>query len=292
MRRLKYHDKKLRWPHPSLGKCRNVTIAVVSLVVYFLSGCHAASPYANSGAESGTLVVPPSGNTCTDPKVIPMDQNNAQSGVVEGSYFVTNDTWNAHRYSGLSQTLYVCNYDSWYTTATMNNDTGDGAVKTSPNVQQTWYPTPTRISNWKSITSQFSDVPPGVGSKYGIWEFEYDIWLNGLADSNSTEIMIWTYNNGQTPSGSPVEPFTDGGRPYVVYHSSPPHQYVAFVGLNNDLSGNVNLLHFFDYVISKGWLQSSARLYQICHGVELVSTNGKPEKFAINNFSIKMQPYS
>ena len=86
----------------------------------------------------------------------------------------------------------------------MNNATGDFAVKTSPNVQETWYPTPTRLSRWKSITSRFSDLPPGMGSNYGIWEFEYDIWLNGLADSKSTEIMIWTYNNGQTPSGSPA----------------------------------------------------------------------------------------
>lgn len=49
-----------------------------------------------------------------------------------------------------------------------------------------------RLSRWKSITSQFSDGPPGEGSNYGIWEFEYDIWLNSVADSNSTEVMIWT----------------------------------------------------------------------------------------------------
>ena len=104
----------------------------------------------------------------------------------------------------MSQALYVCNYNNWYAIATMNNDTGDFAVKTSPNVQETWYPTPTKLSSWKSITSQFSDIPPGTGSNYGIWEFEYDIWLNGLADSNSTEVMIWTYNNGQTPRGSPA----------------------------------------------------------------------------------------
>ena len=174
----------------------------------------------------------------------------------------------------------------------MNNDTGDGAVKTSPNVQETWYPTPTKLSSWKSITSQFSDVPPGTGPNYGIWEFEYDIWLNGLADSNSTEVMIWTYNNGQTPSGSPSGSFTDAGHTYDVYRSSPPHQYIAFVDLSDNLSGNVNLLDFFKYVISKGWMPSSSTLYQICNGVELVSTNSKPEKFTINNFSINMKAYS
>ena len=33
----------------------------------------------------------------------------------------------------------------------------------------------------------------------GIYEDAYDIWLNGLATSGSTEVMIWTQNNGQTP---------------------------------------------------------------------------------------------
>ena len=173
----------------------------------------------------------------------------------------------------------------------MNNATGDGAVKTSPNVQETWYPTPTKLSSWKSITSQFSNVPPGTGSNYGIWEFDYDIWLNGLADSNSTEVMIWTYNNGRTPGGSPVGSFADAGQTYVVYRSPPPYQYIAFVDLSNNLSGNINLLHFFNYVISKGWMPRSSTLYQICNGVELVSTNNRSEKFAINNFSINMKAY-
>lgn len=115
-----------------------------------------------------------------------------QSGVTEGDYYVTNDTWNADGYIGLSQALHVCNYNSWYAIVSMNNATGDFAVKTSPNVQETWYPTPIKLSSLKSITSQLSDVPPGTGSNYGIWEFEYDIWLNGLADSKSTEVMIWT----------------------------------------------------------------------------------------------------
>ena len=218
-----------------------------------------------------------------------MDPNNAQSGVTEGNYYVTNDSWNADRYIGLLQTLYVCNYNSWYASVTMNNATGDFAVKTSPNVQETWYPTPTRLSRWKSITSQFSDLPPGVGSNYGIWEFEYDIWLNGLADSKSTEIMIWTYNNGQTPSGSPSGSFTDAGHTYEVYRTLPPYQYIAFVDRSNHLSGHVNLLNFFNYVTSRAWIPASSELYQICNGVELVTTNGRHERFAINNFSISMK---
>jgi hypothetical protein len=285
-----------RRPHLSPDKGRNViaiavAVTVAGLGVYFLASSHAAPLYPSSVTQSGSLRAPHA-NTCSNPTVVPMDPNNAQSGVTKGNYYVTNDTWNADRYSGLSQALHVCNYNSWYAIATMNNDTGDGAVKTSPNVQETWYPTPTKLSNWKSITSQFSDMPPGTGSNYGVWEFEYDIWLNGLADSNSTEIMIWTFNNGQSPNGLPVESFTDAGQTYVVYRTAPPYQYIAFVDLSDSLSGNINLFHFFNYVVSRGWMPSSSTLYQICNGVELVSTNGKPEKFTINNFSINMDAYS
>lgn len=251
-----------------------------------LTGCHS-----NYSIESGPRTVP-AGNTCSKPAVIPMDSKNAQSGITEGNYYVTNDTWNASHYGSLSQVLYVCDYNNWYVIATMNNDTSDGAVKTSPNVQETWYPAPSKLSGWKTITSHYSDVPPGWGPSYGIWEFEYDIWLNGLANSNSTEVMIWTYDNGQAPGGSPSGSFADAGQTYDVYRSPPPYQYIAFVDRNGNLSGNVNLLDFFRYVISRGWMASSSTLYQICNGVELVSTNSKPEKFDINNFYITMQPYS
>jgi hypothetical protein len=296
MRQLKRHVTKLCRSHPSPNESRNViavavTAVVASLCTYFVPSSQAVPPYAGFAAEYGGLKAAAVGSACADPTVIPMGLNNAQSGVKKDNYYVTNDTWNAAHYLGLEQALYVCNYNNWYAIANMNNDTRDGAVKTSPNVQETWYPTPTKLSSWKSITSQFSDVPPGTGSNYGTWEFEYDIWLNGLADSNSTEVMIWTYNNGQTPRGSASGSFTDADHTYEVYHSSPPYQYVAFVDLSNNLSGNINLLHFFNYVISKGWMPRSSTLYQICNGVELVSTNNRPEKFTINNFSINMKAH-
>ena len=264
-------------------------VAIAGLGVYLLPSSQAPPGTSTSDPSAGSSST---GSTCRHPTVIPMDPEIAQSGVTEGSYYVTNDSWNAANYIGLSQKLYVCNYNLWSAIVTMNNATGDFAVKTSPNVQETWYPTPTKLSSWESITSQFSDIPPGVGSNYGIWEFEYDIWLNGLADSSSTEVMIWTYNNGQTPSGSLSGSFTSAGRTYDVYRRPAPRQYIAFVDRSSDLSGSVNLLDFFNYVISRGWMPRSSTLYQICNGVELVSTNSRSEKFTINNFSISMKAYS
>jgi hypothetical protein len=258
-------------------------MAVAGLGLSLLSGCRAAPLYTSSGS-----IVAPTGNICAKPTVIPMNPKNAQSGVTEGNYYITNDTWNASHYTGLSQALYVCQYNNWYAIATMDNDTFDGAVKTSPNVQETWYPTPTRLSTWKSITSHYSDMPPGAGPSYGTWEFEYDTWLNGLADSGSTEVMIWTFDNGRSPNGALSGSFTDAGHTYSVYRTPPPYQYIAFVDQGGTLSGNVNLQDFFRYVIMKGWMPRSSTLYQICNGVELVSTNGNREKFDINNFSINL----
>jgi hypothetical protein len=279
---------RARWPH--YGRIATaVALALTGLAVYLFVSSHATPLESSSGSSvSSAGPVPPAKLSCSNPAVIPMASGYPQSGLTEGDYYITNDTWNAAHYS-LSQSLHICNYNSWYALATMNNDNGDGAVKTSPNVQETWYPTPTKLSSWAAITSHFSDVPPGVGPETGIWEFEYDVWLNGLADSASTEVMIWTYNNGQTPSGTPSGIFTSAGHTYDVYHSAPPYQYIAFADRSNNLSGQVNLLAFFRYVISRGWMASSSTLYQICNGVELVSTNNKPEKFTIDNFAIDMK---
>jgi hypothetical protein len=293
MRLSNFHPAKVRSPQSSPNERRSVIAILVAAAVagvsaYLLPSSQAVSTDASSGAES-SIFKAAADSLCAKPAIIPMNPGYAQSGVAKGNYYVTNDTWNAKRYVSLSQVLYVCNYNRWFAVADMSSLFADGAVKTSPNVQETWYPTPTKLSSWKSIISQFSDVPPGIGPDYGIWEFEYDIWLNGLADSKSTEVMIWTYNNGQTPRGSLSGSFTEAGRTYDVYYSSPPRQYVAFVNRGNNLSGKVNLLDFLKYVISKGWMSASSTLYQICNGVELVSTNSRPEKFAINNFSINME---
>jgi len=55
-----------------------VTMAFVGLGVFFLSDSHSAARYTS-----------------------------AQSGVTRGKYSVTNDSWNARHYRGVSQTLFV-----------------------------------------------------------------------------------------------------------------------------------------------------------------------------------------
>jgi hypothetical protein len=98
--------------------------------------------------------------------------------------------------------------------------------------------------------------------------------------------MVWTDNNGQTPGGSVVAHASFDGRKYSVWKSG---SYIAFEARHNVSSGRVNLLDFFDYVMSKGWMPTGSTIGQIDYGIELVSTRNVNEKFIFNNFDINTQ---
>jgi len=142
-------------------------------------------------------------------------------------------------------------------------DDADTAVKSYLNVHKDFDPRP-RISGFHTITSAFAHGSPGVG----IYNFADDIWLNGVADDNATELMIWTENRGRT---------------YSVFRTG---RYIAFVDKSNTSSGSVNLRELFDDVVSRGWVPAASTIGQIDYGVEIVSTDGRPATFEVNNFSL------
>jgi hypothetical protein len=218
---------------------------------------------------------PPTGtsSTCANPQYQTSDPN---GGWTDGSYYVTQDMWNASGYT-VQQTLYACSYSDWYVVANMNNDSGDGAVKTYPNVHEDF--NEKAISSFHSITSTFAEHSPHTG----IHEDAYDIWLNGVGSSGSTEVMVWNDNYNQVPSGSVQASVTFSGRGYKVYKSG---SYVAAVADSNFTSGTVDLLGIFKWIISKGWIPSSSTVGQIDYGVELVSTSSAPATFTFSDFSI------
>ena len=226
-----------------------------------------------SGTPASTAPVTAGSASCTNPSF----STSAPDGMWNVSpYFVSNNMWNASGYS-VTQTLYACSHSDWYVTATMNNDSGDGAVKTYPNSQRDF--NDPQISSLNSVTSTFAETSPGVG----IYEDAYDIWLNGLATSGSTEVMIWTQNNGQTPSVPSREASRSTGGPTRCGSAG---SYVAFVANANFSSGTVNLLEFFQWIIGKGWIPADSTLSQVCYGAELVSTNGVPATFAFSDYSV------
>lgn len=232
------------------------------------------SPRHSSTPPPAQSSAPPTADaSCTHPQFTTSDPT---GGWTDGSYFVYNNMWNAAHYS-VQQTLYACSFSNWYVVANMNNDSGDGAVKTYPNVHEDF--NEPAISSLHTITSTFAEQSP----HRGIYEDAYDIWLNGVATSGSTEVMVWTENFGQSPSGSLQGTASLGGRTYKVYRAG---SYIAFVADTNFTSGSVNLLQVFDWVMAKGWIGSNSTLGQIDYGAELVSTGGTPATFSFTNFSV------
>jgi len=184
--------------------------------------------------------------------------------------------WNISGYS-VTQTLYACAYNNWYAVADMNNSSGDGAVKTYPNVHEDF--SEPAISSFHSISSTFAETSPHTG----IYEDAYDIWINGVASSGSSEVMIWTENYHQVPAGSVLATVTFGGRTYQVWKNG---SYIALVATSNFTSGTVNLLEIFNWIMAKGWMPANSTLGQIDYGAEIVSTNGTPATFTFTNFSV------
>ena len=233
---------------------------------------------ASTGSASGGGGATSVGRACTNPVLIlPASPSNPHGGITLDGYYVDTDAWNAANYQ-VSETVYICEFNNWYVVANMNNDNGDGAVKTYPNVHKDFNSAP-QLSSFSTITSSFAHTAPHVG----IYEFAYDIWLNGVATSTSTEVMIWTDNFNQVPSGSLMDTVTFDAASYQVYKTG---SYIAFVATTNVTAGTLNLLSFFNYVIGKGWIPASSTLGAIDYGVELVSTNGSDATFAVTDFSV------
>lgn len=205
--------------------------------------------------------------------------SNPNGGWPENGYYIHNNMWNSAKYNPCTSTLNASSHDNWYVVTRMNNKTGDGAVKTYPNVHKDY--DKMLISSFDSLTSTFAETSPRVG----IYNVAYDIWINGIATPGCTEIMIWTDNFHQTPGGKYVEDVTVGDRSYKVYKRA-SSGYIAFVATTNFTSGTVNLLDTMKWATAKGWLSTNSTLNQICFGIELVSTDDADATFKVTGFSI------
>ena len=214
--------------------------------------------------------------SAANPVFVTSDPNGGWS---TGGYYVHNNMWNSAQYSPCTSTLYAWSHDHWRVVARMNNQKGDGAVKTYPNVHRDYRSVP--IGSFDSITSHFAETSPQVG----IYNVAYDIWINGIATPGCTEIMIWNENFHQVPGGRYVQDVTFGGRTYKVYKRS-GSGYIAFMAATNFTSGTMNLLDIMKWAIAKGWLPSQSTLNQICFGVEMVSTDDADATFQVSAFSI------
>ena len=200
-------------------------------------------------------------------------------GWPSGGYYAHNNMWNHAKYNPCTSTLSAWSPDNWQVVTRMNNQTGDGAVKTYPNVHRDYDRVP--IDSFDSLTSHFAATGPRVG----IYNVAYDIWINGIARPGCTEIMIWTEKFKQVPGGKYMQDVTFGGHTYKSYRN-PASGYIAFVTTTNFTSGTVNLLDIINWTIAQGWLPKKSTLSQICFGIEMVSTDDTDATFRVTAFSI------
>jgi hypothetical protein len=205
----------------------------------------------------------------------------------DGDFIIHNNMWNASGYR-VSQTVEACSYRSWNVIATADNSSGDGAVKTYPNVHKdyhnwsTGYEPP--LSNYPTLSSTFAATGPNTG----IYNIAYDIWLNGVGNGGASnrEVMIWTDNQGQRPAGSVVATGLEfGGQTWTLWATGDNH-ILSFVPATDMASGTVNIRAMLDYLISRGRVPANSTLGQIDFGVEIVSTNGAPATFNFTGFSL------
>ena len=244
------------------------------------------SPYPTIGSGWDTIRLPgettpssppPStGTACTSPYFTTSDPN---GGVTDHGYYVHNNLWNASKYPGTKGTTQVCSYRSWNHVGTASNSSGNGEVKTYPNVHKDY--SGRTISSFSTLKSSFAATAPGVG----IYNVAYDLWLNGVPND---EVMIWTDNHKQVPAGSRFASGVSlGGHSWDVYATS-GNGYIAFVpsGGARLTSGTIDIKAMLSYLVAQGRVASSATVDQICYGVEIVDTGGAPATWKFTDFSI------
>jgi hypothetical protein len=222
----------------------------------------------------------PGAANCTKPAFSTSDDDDGWS---DGDYYVHNNTWNAADYS-VSQKLAACSAGNWSVTTTADDNKGDGAVKTYPNVHKDYHDWDSGkeppLRQYPRLTSRFAATSPHTG----IYNVAYDIWLNGVPGNR--EVMIWTDNYGQRPAGDRVA----GGLPFSGMtwdlYATDDNEYLAFIPSRPLTMGTLNLKTFLDYLIKNGRVPANSTLGQICFGVEIVSTGGKPATFRFTDFSV------
>ena len=211
--------------------------------------------------------------SCTNPVFQTSDTNGGWS---TNGYYVHNNMWN-DSYGFGPETLYACAYNNWYVTSSQVNHAG--AVLTYPNVHKDYEGR--TISSFTTLTSTFAATSPQVG----IYNVAYDLWLNGIPND---EVMIWTDNFNQYPSGSKFASHVSlSGYSWDIYATG-GNGYIAFVpsGGARLTSGTLDIKAMLSYLVDQGRISANATVDQICYGVEIVSTNGSAATWHFTDFSI------
>jgi Glycosyl hydrolase family 12 len=223
-----------------------------------------------TSAPTATATPP---KNCTNGDTIKEGVAASYSEADGGEYLIHNNNWNDD--AGGNTVITACDYDNWYLISDTPNHS-DMSVQTYPNVHRDYNNVPlTRITS-----ARFAATGPRcTGCVYNI---AFDVWLGS---GFSHELMIWTDNWGQRPIGNIVGTVTIGGHEYQVWRSGSGDGGVfTYLSTTPQLSGDMPLSEFFKDVQNRGWKVTTT--WQVDYGVEIVDTNGNPERFDFTNFAI------
>jgi glycosyl hydrolase family 12 len=223
-----------------------------------------------TSAPTATATSP---KTCTNGDTIKEGVAASYSEADGGDYFIHNNNWNDD--AGGNTVITACDYDNWYLISDTPNHS-DMSVQTYPNVHRDYNNVPlTRITS-----ARFAATGPRCSGC--VYNIAFDVWLGS---GFSHELMIWTDNWGQRPIGNIVDTVTIGGHEYQVWRSGSGDGGVfTYLSTTPQLSGDMPLSEFFKDVQNRGWKVTTT--WQVDYGVEIVDTNGSPERFDFTDFAI------
>lgn len=163
---------------------------------------------------------------------------------------------------------------------------GNTAVLSYPDVQRVFTRpdgSDTPLRNFTTLSSTFSiKMPSGAGLDD---EAAYDDWLNNW----NTEVMIWVYNQGQTPAGRVVAHPVVAGQHWALWATGAKgndHNTYSFVLDGNESSGTVNTLAMLNWLVSHGWLPASSGVSDDEFGFEVCSTGGRAADLDVTGYTL------
>ncbi len=211
--------------------------------------------------------------------------NNGDS-ITMGKYWLNSNLWGASTGSG-SQCIWDTSMSgsniAW---GTSWNWTGQAnSVKSYDSSVLGWHwgwklsntGLPIQLSSDQPVQTSWSfnlnqTTPGGI-------DVSYDTWLSpnpNLGNANpSDEVMVWLYNSGGIqPAGSKQTTVTIDGTSWDLWEGSSSWQIYSFVRTSNTNSASLNLMDFYNYLISRG-LSSSNYLLSVEQGTEVFTGAGE-----------------
>jgi hypothetical protein len=204
-----------------------------------------------------------------------------------GKYYLNSNLWGANTGSGTQCISDISNNGSTIAWDTNWNWTGQAnSVKSYDSSVLGWHwgwqnsntGLPVQLSSNQSVMTNWNytlnQTNPG-----GI-DVSYDTWISdnpNLGNGNPTdEVMVWLYHGGGVqPVGSKQTTVTVDGTSWDLWEGNVGWEVHSFVSTSNNINGQtLNLMDFYNALISSGRLSSSKYLLSVESGTEIFTGAG------------------